>query len=400
MPAPIRRLSAKYLRDPVEVTVTQKTTTSANLTQRYLVVSYPQKVDALTRILEVENFEAMLVFTRTKTETETLAERLRARGYAAAAINGDIVQAQRERTVAQLKDGKLDILVATDVAARGLDLDRVSHVINFDIPIDTESYVHRVGRTGRAGRTGDAISFVTPRERRLLTAIERATRQPLTEMRLPSVEDVNATRLTRFDDAITAALARPAEIQQFRDIVGHYVEHHDIPEGDVAAALALVAQGDQPLLMDPADERAQQSFARESGGRGAARGAKGGTGEPWSGPKNRRDRHAVAGPSQMYRIAVGKRHKVEPRQIVGAIANEGGLGRDDFGAIKILPGFSLVELPANLSPATLAKLAKTRISGVLIDLKPDAGLPNTRNSVPRHVKPPRADKPHRKPRTR
>lgn len=395
MPAPIRRLSAKYLRDPVEVTVTQKTTTSANLTQRYLVVSYPQKVDALTRILEVENFEAMLVFTRTKTETETLAEKLRARGYAAAAINGDIVQAQRERTVAQLKDGKLDILVATDVAARGLDLDRISHVINFDIPIDTESYVHRVGRTGRAGRTGDAISFVTPRERRLLTAIERATRQPLTEMRLPSVEDVNATRLTRFDDAITAALARPAEIQQFRDIVGHYVEHHDIPEGDVAAALALVAQGDQPLLMDPADERAQQSFARESGGRGAARGTKGGTGEPWSGPKNRRDRHTVAGPSQMYRIAVGKRHKVEPRQIVGAIANEGGLGRDDFGAIKILPGFSLVELPANLSPATLAKLAKTRISGVLIDLKPDAGLPNTRNA-PSRTAPPRSDGPPRK----
>ena len=309
MPAPIRRLSAKYLREPVEVTVTQKTTTSAKLTQRYLVVSYPQKVDALTRILEVENFEAMLVFTRTKTETETLAEKLRARGYAAAAINGDIVQAQRERTVAQLKDGKLDILVATDVAARGLDLDRISHVINFDIPIDTESYVHRVGRTGRAGRTGDAISFVTPRERRLLTAIERATRQPLTEMRLPSVEDVNATRLTRFDDAITAALGRPAEIQQFRDIVGHYVEHHDVPEGDVAAALALVAQGDQPLLLSADEERAQQTFAYERGQRdGAARGgagrddARAGSRAPSpegrGGGKSRRDRHAVAGPSR------------------------------------------------------------------------------------------------------
>ncbi len=165
MPAQIRRISKKYLHDAEEITVATKTTTSANTTQRYLVVSYPQKIDALTRILEVENFEGMIIFVRTKNETETLAERLRARGYSAAAINGDVAQAQRERTVDQLKSGKLDILVATDVAARGLDVERISHVINFDIPIDTESYVHRIGRTGRAGRSGAAISFVTPRER-------------------------------------------------------------------------------------------------------------------------------------------------------------------------------------------------------------------------------------------
>ena len=206
MPPAIRRISKKYLRDAEEVTVENKTTTSVNTTQRYLIVSYPQKVDALTRILEVENFEGMIVFVRTKSETEQLAEKLRARGYSAAAISGDVVQAQRERTVGQLKSGKLDILVATDVAARGLDVDRISHVINFDIPIDTESYVHRIGRTGRAGRSGAAISFVTPRERRLLDAIERATRQPLTQMQLPTVDDVNSTRLTRFDDAITEAL--------------------------------------------------------------------------------------------------------------------------------------------------------------------------------------------------
>ncbi|MET0726539.1 MAG: DEAD/DEAH box helicase, partial [Leifsonia sp.] len=175
MPAAIRRISAKYLKDPEEITVKTKTTTSATITQRYLVVSYPQKVDALTRILEVENFEGMIVFTRTKNETETLAEKLRARGYSAAAINGDVVQAQRERTVNQLKSGKLDILVATDVAARGLDVERISHVVNYDLPIDTESYVHRIGRTGRAGRSGEAISFVTPRERRMLTSIEKAT---------------------------------------------------------------------------------------------------------------------------------------------------------------------------------------------------------------------------------
>jgi ATP-dependent RNA helicase DeaD len=400
MPTPIRRLSAKYLHDPAEITIRETTGTVAGLTQRYLVVSYPQKVDALTRILEVENFEAMLVFTRTKTETEALAEKLRARGFGAAAINGDIVQTQRERTIKQLRDGKLDILVATDVAARGLDVERISHVVNFDIPIDTESYVHRVGRTGRAGRAGDAISFVTPRERRLLTSIERATRQPLTQMYLPSVDDVNATRLARFDDSITAALARPEEIQQFRDIVGHYVEHHDVPEADVAAALALVAQGDRPLLMDADEERAQAQFAPASGGRDDARveHVRGTSRDERGGPKNRRERHSVSGPSQMYRISVGKRHKVEPRQIVGAIANEGGLGRDDFGAIKILPGFSLVELPANLSPETLRKLAKTRISGVLIDIQPDPGLPNARSAAPRTT-PARGDGSPRKPRT-
>ena len=210
MPAQIRRISKKYLTDAAEVTVKNKTTTAPNLTHRYLMVAYPQKLDALTRILEVENFEGMIVFVRTKQETEQLAERLRARGFSAAAINGDIVQAQRERTIDQLRDGKLDILVATDVAARGLDVERISHVVNYDIPTDTESYVHRVGRTGRAGRGGDAISFVTPRERHLLKAIEKATRQPLTPMQLPTVEDVNVTRVARFDDAITEALSPPS----------------------------------------------------------------------------------------------------------------------------------------------------------------------------------------------
>ncbi len=206
MPAQIRRIAKKYLTDAEEITVKNKTTTSANTNQRYLIVSYPQKVDALTRILEVENFEGMIVFVRTKQVTEQLAERLRARGFSAAAINGDIVQAQRERTINQLREAKLDILVATDVAARGLDVERISHVVNFDIPTDTESYVHRIGRTGRAGRTGDAISFITPRERHLLKAIERATRQPLTPMRLPTVEDVNETRVARFRESITEAL--------------------------------------------------------------------------------------------------------------------------------------------------------------------------------------------------
>jgi ATP-dependent RNA helicase DeaD len=379
MPAQIRRISKKYLHDPEEITVKNKTTTSANTTQRYLMVSYPQKVDALTRILEVENFEGMIVFTRTKNETETLAEKLRARGYAAAAINGDVQQAQRERTVEQLKSGKLDILVATDVAARGLDVERISHVVNYDIPIDTESYVHRIGRTGRAGRSGAAISFVTPRERRLLTAIEKATRQPLTQMQLPSVEDVNVTRLARFDDAITEALSNNERIDTFRDIIGHYVEHHNVPEADVAAALAIVAQGETPLLLSAEDERAQRrDRERMERDDRAARADR--TDRPARGDRNDRptrgerpERRPRSSDQQLsaYRIEVGKRQKVEPRQIVGALANEGGLSREDFGGIKILPDFSIVELPENLSPETLDKLKETRISGKLIELKPD-----------------------------
>ncbi|GAA2150045.1 DEAD/DEAH box helicase [Nocardioides koreensis] len=368
MPSQIRRISKKYLNDPVEITVKNKTATAANITQRYLTVSYPQKVDALTRILEVENFEGMIVFVRTKNETETLAEKLRARGLSAAAINGDVVQAQRERTVNQLKSGKLDILVATDVAARGLDVERISHVVNYDIPTDTESYVHRIGRTGRAGRKGDAISFVTPRERYLLKAIEKATRQPLTQMQLPSVEDVNVTRLARFDDQITEALASTDRIEKFRDIVAHYVREHDVPEVDVAAALAVVAQGETPLLLDPAHEvriARDQRPQRDGAGRGD---------RPERGERRPRGRTDV--PMATYRIAVGKRHKVEPRQIVGAIANEGGLSRSDFGHIQIRPDFSLVELPAELPGTAWDALQTTRISGKLIELRRDEGAPS------------------------
>src|SRR4051794_20813373 len=316
MPRQIRRLSEKYLHDPVEIKVESKTATAPNIRQRYLVVSYPQKVDALTRILEVENFEAMIVFVRTKNETETLAEKLRARGISAVAINGDIAQPVRERTVSQLRSGDLDVLVATDVAARGLDVQRISHVVNYDIPTDTESYVHRIGRTGRAGRSGDAISFVTPRERYLLRHLEKANGVALEEMRLPSVDDVNITRLARFDDAITAALSQQERVDFFRDVVSHYVREHDIPEVDVAAALAVVVQGDEPLLLEPEPERPERAPHGDRPGRGADRGTSGG-------PRVARD----GSPLATYRIAVGKRHKIEPRQIVGAIANEGGLRR-------------------------------------------------------------------------
>jgi ATP-dependent RNA helicase DeaD len=401
MPAAIRRMSKQYLNDPEEITVASKTTTSSTITQRYLIVSYQQKIDALTRILEVENFEAMIVFARTKSATEEVAEKLRARGYSAAAINGDVAQVQRERTVNQLKSGKLDILVATDVAARGLDVERISHVVNFDISTDTESYVHRIGRTGRAGRTGDAISFVTPRERGLVNAIERATRQPLTQMQLPSVDEVNVTRLSRFDDRITAALEDTDRIERFRDIVAHYVRHHDVPEVDVAAALAVVAQGETPLLLEPdpeprarapREDRAPRSFDRDDR----------------DGRPERRPR--ASNPNMTtYRIAVGKRHRVEPRQIVGALANEGGLSRGDFGAIQIRPDFSLVELPSDMPQSTLDRLTDTRISGKAIEIRVDTGGPSrsSRGRFDRDDRPrdrdrdgDRDDRPARKPRHR
>ncbi|SJN13251.1 DEAD-box ATP-dependent RNA helicase CshA [Leucobacter sp. 7(1)] len=369
MPAQIRRISKQYLRNPEEIKIAGKTQTSSSITQRYIVVSYTQKLDALTRVLEVEDFDGLIVFTRTRGDSEQVAEKLRARGYSAAAINGDIPQNQRERTVQSLKDGSLDILVATDVAARGLDVERISHVINYDLPIDTESYVHRIGRTGRAGRTGDAISFVTPRERRLLTAIEKATKQPLTQMPLPGVEEVNATRLSRFDDAITTALGETARVDRFRDIIAHYVRHHDVPETDVAAALAVVAQGDTPLLLTDADDRKferdrkqARAFLEEDPRAGRERPAR-----EDRGPRERRS------DLKMYRIEVGHRQKINPGQIIGAIANEGGLTRDDFGRIQVRDDFSLVELPASLPASTLEKLGETRISGKLIELAEDRG---------------------------
>ena len=345
------------------------------------MVSYPQKVDALTRILEVENFEGMIVFVRTKNETETLAEKLRARGFSATAINGDVVQAQRERTVNQLKTGKLDILVATDVAARGLDVERISHVVNYDIPTDTESYVHRIGRTGRAGRSGDAISFVTPRERYLLK-LDREGHPPAADRRCrcPRVEDVNVTRLARFDDAITEALsARTERVEFFRDVVAHYVREHNVPEVDVAAALAVVLQGDTPLLLEPGARAADRGAARGPRRAGRARQPRD-AGARRSGPPRRR-RMAT------YRIAVGKRHKVEPRQIVGAIANEGGLAAATSARSASAPTSRSSSCPPSCRRGAEQALASTRISGKLIDLRVDQGRPQDRGTPtkkPRH----------------
>lgn len=355
MPPAIRKITSKYLHDPVEVTVKAKTQTAENITQRYFLVSYPRKMDALTRLLEVEQGDAMIVFVRTKQATEEVAEKLRARGFAAAAINGDIPQAVRERTISQLKDGTIDILVATDVAARGLDVERISHVVNFDIPHDPESYVHRIGRTGRAGRSGTALLFVTPRERHLLNSIERVTRKKLIEDQLPSVEDVNAQRVQKFRDSITDALNAPG-FEMFRRLIEDYERDNDVPMVDIAAALALQSRdGAEFLLTEPPPEKHRERPERPD------------RPERDRAPRKTRDDLAT------YRIAVGKRHKVNPGAIVGAIANEGGLHRSDFGHISIKVDHSLVELPARLPKETWKKLENTRIQGVLIDLRPDRG---------------------------
>src|SRR5579863_3262652 len=248
IPAPIRRIASKHLRSPVEITIKSKTTTATNIRQRYWMVSGMHKLDALTRILEVESFDAMLVFARTKQSTVELADRLVARGFAAAALNGDMQQAERERTVAQLKAGKIDILVATDVAARGLDVERISHVINFDVPYDTESYIHRIGRTGRAGRSGKAILFIAPRERNMLRIIERATRQPIEAMNLPTLDDVNQRRIARFKDRMATALSSGASTP-YRGVVEEFSRESGADVMDVAAALASLAQGSTPLIL-------------------------------------------------------------------------------------------------------------------------------------------------------
>ena len=332
-------------------------------------------MDALTRILEVENFEGMIVFVRTKSETETSPRSCVPAVTPRPRSAVTSLRLQRERTVNQLKSGKLDILVATDVAARGLDVDRISHVVNFDIPTDTESYVHRIGRTGRAGRSGAAISFVTPRERRLLTAIEKATRQPLTQMQLPTTTTSMSLVWPVSTDAITQALDSD-DVGFFRDVVAHYVREHDVPEGDVAAALAVVLQGDTPLLLEPEPERPAYRERRTASSSGTHAAKMAGQGERADAPTC---------PWLPTASSVGKRHKVEPRQIVGALANEGGLNSRDFGHIDIRGDHSLVELPAELPADTWTKLRKTRISVKLIDLTLESDGPYEQRK-PRHKK--------------
>ena len=375
MPKEIERIARRHLDKPQEISIKARTATAETIRQRYWQVSGFHKLDALTRILEVESFDAILMFVRTKTATTELAEKLEARGYAAAAMNGDMAQAHREQTVERLKKGTLDILVATDVAARGLDVDRISHVVNYDIPYDTEAYIHRIGRTGRAGRSGDAILFVAPRERRMLAAIERATRQKITRLELPTTETVNNKRIADFKQKISDTLAG-GEIAFMQNLLEQYRDEHDVPALDIAAALAKMSIGDKPLLLAPEKERPVRASRDERPAR----------------DKKRRDRSMseVDSDKQRYRIEVGSEHGVKPGNIVGAIANEAGLAGDHIGSISIQKNFSLVDLPAGMPKDVFMDLKKVRVCGRPMKISLDHKIAPDRKTLP--------DKKKRKPR--
>lgn len=366
MPPPILRIARKYLKAPAEITIQTRTTTVETIRQRYWMVGGHHKLDALTRILEVEPFDGMIIFVRTKTETVNLAEKLQARGYAASALNGDMVQAQRERTIEQLKDGTLNIVIATDVAARGLDVERISHVINYDIPTDTESYVHRIGRTGRAGRSGEAILFVSPRERGLLFAIERATRKRIELMELPSTEIINDKRIAKFKQRITDTVAAE-DLEFYISLVGQYCQEHNVSELETAAALAKLLQGDTPFLLSPKPERERSARRDEreprrerEHGRDSFRDDSRQEREP---RKQKRGGLYSDEKMETYRLEVGKAHDVKPGNIAGAIINEIGLDPDSVGRIVINDQYSTVELPAGMPNEVFHELRKVRVCG-------------------------------------
>ena len=400
MPAEVRRIANQHLHNPEQITIQVKKATADLIRQRFWPVSGVNKLDALTRILEAETFDGMIVFVRTRIVTIELAEKLSARGFAATALNGDIPQAQRERTIDQLKKGKLDILVATDVAARGLDVDRISHVINYDIPYDEEAYIHRIGRTGRAGRRGDAILFVAPRERRMLGAIERTTGSKIEMMELPSTELINDKRIAQFKQAITDTLGSDG-VGQYSKLIEEYQQEYNVPALEIAAALAKLAQGNGPLLLQnkPApkveknwgkDVKHGEGFRhKERGPRNEHHGDKS-RGEG-SRPIRKDDGFPDKG-MERFRIEVGHAHRVMPGNIVGAIANEAGLDSKDIGRINIYDDYSTIDLPIGMPEEIFKDLKKIWVVGKTLNIsrigdKPEPGKPRedkfARKSKPR-----------------
>jgi ATP-dependent RNA helicase DeaD len=359
LPAQIKRIAQKHLRDPREITVRAKTATAANIRQRYWLVSGIHKLDALTRLLEVEPFDAMLVFARTKQATVELVEKLEARGFAAAALNGDIVQAQRERTVAELKSGKIDIVVATDVAARGLDVERITHVVNFDVPYDSESYVHRIGRTGRAGRSGEAILFIAARERNMLRIIERATRQPIEPMTLPTVQEVNARRAEKFKKELAAMVASP-DSAPYRTVIEEFVHESGADLLEVAAALAALSKSGRALFVAPRSGAAGEGRGE---GEGAGSGPRHDDGPVESIAQKAARPRRPEGPQAVFRLEVGRRHGVQPGNIVGALAHEGDLHGSEINGIDIRDDHTLVRLPAQIPDHVLRHLAGVVVRG-------------------------------------
>lgn len=351
MPQEVLKVARKHLKNPVEIRIKSKTSTVEAISQWFWQVKGLHKLDALTRILEAEEIDAMIIFARTKLATVELAEKLVARGFSSAPLNGDMTQALREKTIERLKNGSLDIVVATDVAARGLDVKRISHVVNYDIPYDTEAYVHRIGRTGRAGREGKAILFVAPRERRMLNAIEQATRQPIRPMSLPSRKDITNRRIGLFKEQIAESM-EAEDLEFFEELVDSYQDEYDVGFRRIAATLAYLVQKERPLQPDETAELPAETPAVS-----APRGGK----------------FAAESGKQRFRIEVGRIHGVEPRHIVGAITNEAQLSSSDIGAIKLFHDFSLVDLPAQMSKETLGLLQGIWICGQQLRLSVDAG---------------------------
>jgi len=391
MPSVIRRIAEQHLNNPAHVTIKVKEATAETIRQRYWMVSGRNKLDALTRILEAEAFDAVIIFVRTKTATEDLAEKLAARGYSATALNGDIAQKQRENTVNRLKKGHLDIIVATDVAARGLDVQRVSHVINYDVPHDTESYIHRIGRTGRAGREGDAILFISPREKRMLYSIERATKKTIEKFEMPTTDSINDKRIAEYKDRITETLESGEGLELFTKIVEEYRQEHDVQANEIAAALAKLVQGDQPLLLKDQPQqreraerperpqrldRSQQSDRPQRSDRNprfdAPEDKRRSTRNPGQNQyqdddnKPRRESHRGSKLEQgmeRFRLDVGEVHGVKPGNIVGAIANEIGLESEFIGRVQIMDDYSVVDLPDGMPKAIFSDLKKIQVCG-------------------------------------
>ncbi|HEV56720.1 MAG TPA: DEAD/DEAH box helicase [Phycisphaerales bacterium] len=373
MPEPIRRVTQKYLRDPVEIRIQAKTKTVTAITQRYWQVSGTHKLDALTRILEVEDFDGIIIFVRTKTATVELAEKLEARGYSAAPLNGDITQQMREKTVERLKSGVIDIIVGTDVVARGLDVPRISHVINYDIPYDTEAYIHRIGRTGRAGRTGDAILFVAPRETRMLRAIEKATGQPITPMQLPSREAITGKRVGQFKQLITDTL-EGQDLGYYEELIEGYQAEHNIGLAEIAAALAYLVQRERPLKpsVDEVPEVATRAPAREREDARRDPRQRARRDEDRGEPRGREGGAPEAG-MMRYRIEVGRSHGAEPKHIVGAIANEAGIESRYIGRIRLFDDFSVIELPEGMPKHVFQHLKNVWVCGRKLNITPDQG---------------------------
>ncbi len=372
MPKEVRKVAQKHLNNPIEIKVQQRTATAETIHQRYWPVSGIHKLDALTRILEIENFDAMLIFVRTKTATAELAEKLEARGHSAEALNGDIPQKLRERIVDRLKKGQIDILVATDVVARGLDVKRISHVLNYDIPYDVEAYIHRIGRTGRAGAKGEAILFVAPREKRLLYAIEKTIRQTIEPMKMPTAADINLQRVSRFKQKITDALADSSKNEFFYQMLTELQEEESAEPLEIAAAMARLLQGNEPLLLSEKPDRARprnndsDEHPRQSKNQSARK--------PRS-PATDKALPLKGHPEvemQRFRLDVGYDQDVKPGNIVGAIANEADLESEYIGHIEIYDDYSTIDLPAGMPKETFHALKKTWVCQRRLNITPVA----------------------------